>query len=103
MYTIAAFDLRHLSSQLFFCKIFHLFIRAVFEVFSPSLLLFLQAFFKRHEKLMNSVKRKQKDAKNREIFEKCFPEIKKIREDQKEKDGSSGKGDDGHGASSFFV
>ncbi|VDL18790.1 unnamed protein product [Hymenolepis diminuta] len=54
------------------------------------------AFFKRHEKLMNSVKRKQKDAKNREIFEKCFPEIKKIREDQKEKDGSSGKGDDGH-------
>lgn len=45
---------------------------------------------------MNSAKRKQKDAKNREIFEKCFPEIKKIRE---EKDG--GKGDDGHGASHF--
>ena len=43
---------------------------------------------------MNSAKRKQKDAKNREIFEKTFPEIKKIREDQKD----GGKGDDGHGA-----
>ena len=45
---------------------------------------------------MNSAKRKQKDTKNREIFEKTFPEIKKIREDQGQKDG--GKGDDGHGA-----
>nr|CDS22928.1 nuclear receptor co repressor related ncor [Echinococcus granulosus] len=53
-----------------------------------------QAFFKRHEKLMNSAKRKQKDAKNREIFDKAFPEMKKIREDQGQKDG--GKGEDGH-------
>ncbi|KAM7542293.1 hypothetical protein Aperf_G00000001935 [Anoplocephala perfoliata] len=53
-----------------------------------------QAFFKRHEKLMNSAKRKQKDTKNREIFEKTFPELKKNREDQNQKDG--GKGDDAH-------
>ncbi|VDM18439.1 unnamed protein product [Hydatigera taeniaeformis] len=53
-----------------------------------------QAFFKRHEKLMNSAKRKQKDAKNREIFDKAFPEMKKIREDQGQKDG--GKCEDGH-------
>lgn len=44
---------------------------------------------------MNSAKRKQKDAKNREIFDKAFPEMKKIREDQGQKDG--GKGEDGHG------
>ncbi|KAL5107429.1 Nuclear receptor corepressor 2 [Taenia crassiceps] len=53
-----------------------------------------QAFFKRHEKLMNSAKRKQKDAKNREIFDKAFPEMKKIREDQGQKDGV--KGEDCH-------
>lgn len=48
---------------------------------------------------MNSAKRKQKDVKNREIFEKTFPEMKKSREDQNQKDG--GKGDDTHGASSL--
>lgn len=38
---------------------------------------------------MNSAKRKQKDARNREIFEKVFPELKKDKE--------GGKSEDTHG------
>ncbi|KAL3313692.1 Gei-8p [Cichlidogyrus casuarinus] len=37
---------------------------------------------KKVERLCNSVKRKQKDARHREIFEKIFPEIKKSRDER---------------------
>ncbi len=57
----------------------------------------LQLFFKRHEKQVNSAKRKQKDAKHREIFEKTFPEVKKIREDMEQSQREASKADDGHG------
>ena len=47
--------------------------------------LLFQAWYKRQEKFENSSKRRQKEMKYREQFEKIFPEIKRNRED-KEKD-----------------
>ncbi|XP_025090723.1 nuclear receptor corepressor 1-like isoform X5 [Pomacea canaliculata] len=47
----------------------------------------MQAWLKKMEKLENNPKRKAKDARTREYYEKVFPEIKKNRED-KERFGS---------------
>lgn len=42
----------------------------------------MQDWLKKVEKVENSPKRKMKDAKNREFFEKMFPELRKQREDK---------------------
>ena len=44
---------------------------------------------KKAEKVENSKKRKEKEAKNRELYEKVFPELRKQRED-KERDNRLG-------------
>lgn len=45
----------------------------------------MAAWQKKVEKVENSKKRKEKDAKARELYEKIFPELRKQRED-KERD-----------------
>ncbi|XP_054281476.1 uncharacterized protein LOC128999132 isoform X3 [Macrosteles quadrilineatus] len=42
----------------------------------------MQEWHRKIEKIENSAKRKAKDAKNREFFEKVFPELRKQREDR---------------------
>lgn len=42
----------------------------------------MQSWVKRVERLENNAKRRAKDAKTREFFEKVFPELKKQREDK---------------------
>ena len=42
----------------------------------------LQQWVKRVDRLENSSKRRAKDAKTREFFEKVFPELRKQREDK---------------------
>lgn len=42
----------------------------------------MQEWLKKVEKCENSQKRKAKEAKNREFFEKVFPELRKQREDR---------------------
>ena len=42
----------------------------------------MQSWVKRVERLENNTKRRAKDAKTREFFEKVFPELKKQREDK---------------------
>lgn len=42
----------------------------------------MQEWLRKVDKIENSTKRKTKEAKNREFFEKVFPELKKQREDR---------------------
>ena len=42
----------------------------------------MQSWVKRVERLENNAKRRAKDTKTREFFEKVFPELKKQREDK---------------------
>ncbi len=42
----------------------------------------MQAWIKKVDRIENNAKRRQKDAKTREFFERVFPELKKQREDK---------------------
>ncbi|KAH9490196.1 hypothetical protein Btru_049405 [Bulinus truncatus] len=53
----------------------------------------MQSWLKKTEKTENNSKRKAKEAKMREFYEKIFPEIKKLREEKESKQGTrSGQG-----------
>ncbi|GFO19903.1 nuclear receptor corepressor 1 [Plakobranchus ocellatus] len=53
----------------------------------------MQSWLKRTEKIENNSKRKAKEAKMREYYEKVVPEIKKLREEKESKQGTrSGQG-----------